>query len=320
MSDLPAWTRRLGPRQLQTLVTIAHTGSLSRAATLMATTQPGLSKWLRDLEDAMGVVLFERTTRRLAPTEYGHIVLRLAAQILGDTTRMADELQARQAGRLGRLNLGVLPGLAPVLLPDAIHWLQERGLEIEVVLRESTFDMLLPQLRQHQLDLLVARFDREALNAGGQRRVLFKETACIMASVDHPLQRRPTVDWTDLADQPWILPVPDSPMRRTVERAFERAGMPVPRSLLESASALTNRAMARKMGVLFITSRLSASELERDGTVRRLPLTASQPSAVGVLWMVNDLAPQQQYMLEALEAAARLHAEAAVGVVAETER
>ncbi len=306
MVDLPAWTRRLGPRQLQMLLVIAQTGSLSRTAELMATTQPGLSKWLKDLESSLGVVLFDRTTRRLAPTEYGHIVLRLAEQVLGDARRMHDEIEARKAGHLGRIKLGVLPGLGPALLPDALQAMQERGLGIELALQENTLDVLLPDLHDHRLDLLVARLDRAALNSGATIEPLFEETACVLASVDHPLQGRTQVSWQDLAQQPWILPVVGSPMRHMVESAFERAGLAAPRGLLESASSLTNRAIARRLGCLFVSSQLGADELERDGTLRRLPVPLGNlPTGVGVLWVMQTLAPQHRQVIDALHLAVR---------------
>lgn len=302
--ELPAWARRLGPRQLQTLLVIAQTGSLSRAASRMATTQPGLSKWLKVLEEALGVPLFDRTTRRLAPTDYGRIVLRLAEQVLGDTLRMHDEVRALQAGRLGRVKMGILPGLGAALMPGAVAWLQARQWQLEVALRENTLDALLPDLREHRLDMLVARLDRHALNAGVHIQPLFHETACVMARTDHPLHQQATLSWQDLAEQLWILPSAGSPMRHMVESAFERAGLPAPRSVLESASSLINRAVARRLGCLFVSTRLSALELERDGTVRRLPIALKElPTTIAVLWTVESLAPQHQHMLAALVAA-----------------
>lgn len=304
--DYPFWARRLGPRQLQTLLVIAQTGSLSGAAQRMATTQPGLSKWLKGLEEALGVVLFERTTRRLAPTDYGRIVLRLAEQVLGDTLRMHDEIRALQAGRLGRVKVGILPGLGAALMPGAVAWLEARQLQLEVALRENTLDALLPDLREHRLDMLVARLDRTALSAGVQVQPLFHETACVMAPVNHPLHRQAEVSWHELAVQPWILPSVGSPMRNMVESAFERAGLATPRSMLESASSLINRAVARRLGCLFVSTRFSATELERDGTVRRLPIVLTGlPTAIAVLWMVETLAPQHQHMVAALQAATR---------------
>ncbi len=303
-NDLPVWTRRLGPWQLQTLLEIARSGSISGAASRMATTQPGLSKWLKDLEGALGVVLFERTTRRLTPTPYGEIVLRLAEQIVGDTLRMHDEIRALQAGRLGQVKLGMLPGLGAVLVPEALAWLMQQKLHLEIVLRENTLEPLLAELREHKLDLLVARLDRQALNAGVHLHKLFEEPACVMAPVDHPLQLRQSLEWDDLVDHPWILPLAGSPMRHWVERAFERAGLSTPYSVLESSANLLNRATARKLGCLFVCTAMTATELERDGTVARLPVRMTEPpAAVGVLWAVDSLGPQQKHMLDALTAA-----------------
>lgn len=305
MADLPAWLRRLSLRHLEILLAIRRTGSLSRAAAVMASTQPGLSKWLRELEDDLGAPLFERTTRRLAPTAMGEAVLRHAERVVGEAERTREEIRAVQEGGLGWVQLGVLPGLAPVLVPPAIRWLRERNLGIHVRLRESTLDVLLPQLREHRMDLLVARLDRVARNAGLPTRTLFTEDVAVLASASHRLQSRVRLRWSDVAAEPWVLPVAGSPMRDTLDNAFAQAGLPTPPPLLESASPLTNRVMALDAGCLFLTSRHIAATLESGGALRRLPLRfAGVPTDVGVMWASATLSPQQAHVMAALEAAA----------------
>ena len=297
--------RRLSPRHLEMLLTIARTGSLSRTAEHMATTQPGLSKWLRELEAALGVPLFERTTRKLSATPFGEIVLRHAERVLGDADRTQEEIQALRQGRLGRLQLGILPGLGAPLMPGAIRRLQAQGVTLDVHLRENTLDVMLPLLKEHKLDLLVARLDRAARNAGVNMQPLLSERACIMACVNHPLQRRRSLTWADAAGQPWVLPVAGSPMRDLLDNAFTQAGLAIPRPLMESASALTNRAMAQQLGCLFLTSQHGAQVFESDGSLRRLPLSlGAAPTEIGVLWAVETLAPQQRHMMDALIATA----------------
>ena len=65
------WTYRLRLRHLQVLLSLASTGNLSQSAAALATTQPALSKWLKELEEDVGLPLFERHARGLRPTAYG---------------------------------------------------------------------------------------------------------------------------------------------------------------------------------------------------------------------------------------------------------
>ncbi|MBU4612135.1 LysR family transcriptional regulator [Achromobacter sp. GG226] len=276
-------------------------GNLSRAAEQLATTQPGLSKWLKEVETDVGAPLFERTTRSLRPTPFGDVVLRHAERMLGDAARTQDELQALQGGRLGRLVLGVLPGLGAMLMPAVIAHLRERGIALDLELRESTLDVMLPLLREHRLDLLIARMDNVALNTGMNRRILFTESVCVLASAAHPLHRRQRLTWADVAGARWVLPVAGSPMRHRIEQAFTQAGVPSPRAVLESASLLTNRAMAQQLDCLFVTSDHAAQMLASDGSMRRLRLPSpGGPTEVAVMWSVETLAPQQQHVIDAL--------------------
>lgn len=306
MNELPVWLRRLTPRHLETLLAIRDTGNLSRAAQRMSSTQPALSKWLRDLEDDLGSTLFERSTRRLAPTAAGDTVLRHAERVLGEAARTHEEMRALQQGRLGWVQLGMLPGLGPVLLPGALAWLREHGPGIDIRLRESTLDLMLPQLREHRIDLLVTRMDRIARNGGFACRSLFAESVCVMARAAHPLFARRRLSWEDAARAPWILPVAGSPMRDTLDNAFAQAGLPTPPAVIESASPLTNRALALSMDCLFLTSQHIGQAMQGQGELRPLPLVFSGvPADVSVMWSTARLSPPQAQVIDALAVAAR---------------
>ncbi|RAD65106.1 LysR family transcriptional regulator, partial [Burkholderia multivorans] len=69
------WTYRLRLRHLQVLLSLASTGNLSQSAAALATTQPALSKWLKELEEDVGLPLFERHARGLRPTPYGDALI-----------------------------------------------------------------------------------------------------------------------------------------------------------------------------------------------------------------------------------------------------
>ena len=71
------WTGRLRLRNLQMLLSLAQTQNISRSAVALNTTQPGLSKWLRELETDIGLPLFERHARGLKPTPYGEALIEI---------------------------------------------------------------------------------------------------------------------------------------------------------------------------------------------------------------------------------------------------
>ena len=92
------WTRRLRLQHLQLLVSLMETGNLSGTARAAHTTQPGLSKWLKELEEDVGAPLFERHARGLRPTPYGMTLFNHAQRVLTEMERARQNLEAMRSG------------------------------------------------------------------------------------------------------------------------------------------------------------------------------------------------------------------------------
>jgi len=95
------WTHRLRLRHLQMLLSVAQTGNLSQSAEALNTTQPALSKWLKDLEADIGLPLFERHARGLRPTPYGEALIEHARRIEGHLDSARDDMDALREGGSG---------------------------------------------------------------------------------------------------------------------------------------------------------------------------------------------------------------------------
>ncbi|RAB20178.1 LysR family transcriptional regulator, partial [Burkholderia multivorans] len=88
------WTYRLRLRHLQVLLSLASTGNLSQSAAALATTQPALSKWLKELEEDVGLPLFERHARGLRPTPYGDALIEHARRVEAQLDVARDDMAA----------------------------------------------------------------------------------------------------------------------------------------------------------------------------------------------------------------------------------
>ncbi len=97
------WTRRLRLQHLQLLVSLMETGNLSGTARAAHTTQPGLSKWLKELEEDVGAPLFERHARGLRPTPYGMTLFNHAQRVLTEMERARQNLEAMRSGSGSRV-------------------------------------------------------------------------------------------------------------------------------------------------------------------------------------------------------------------------
>lgn len=140
-------------RQLHYFRALAQTRSFGRAAGLVNVSQPALSMQIKELEAILGTPLIERTPRDLRLTRAGRSVLERADRILAEAMEL--EADARHARGLGELNIGMIPTVAPYLLPGTLAALRAADITRELRLRESQTANLLDGLRDGRLDAVV---------------------------------------------------------------------------------------------------------------------------------------------------------------------
>jgi LysR family transcriptional regulator, hydrogen peroxide-inducible genes activator len=142
-------------RQLRYLGALAEHRHFGRAAEACAVTQPALSMQIRDLEKFLGVELVERRPGEIALTEIGIEVARRGERILAASRDLVD--LARHRGRVlsGRLMLGIIPSLAPYVLPKILPPLQRRYPELRLELRETQTKVLIEELVRGTLDVVM---------------------------------------------------------------------------------------------------------------------------------------------------------------------
>ena len=141
-------------RQLECLVALAEAGHFGRAAGAVHVTQPALSMQIRALEAALGTALVERGPRGAVFTPTGQEVVRRARRVLAEV-RDIGQVARWARGLSGRLRLGVIPTVAPYLLPAALPLLRARNLALDLGVREAQTEALLDELRDGQLDAAV---------------------------------------------------------------------------------------------------------------------------------------------------------------------
>ncbi len=142
-------------KQLRYLSALSHHRHFGKAAEACAITQPALSMQIQELEAELGAALVERRPGEVAFTDIGHEVARRAEQVLAATRDLADF--ARHRGRLlsGRLQLGVIPSIAPYVLPKILPVLNRRYPDLRVELRETQTHVLLDELHRGALDVIM---------------------------------------------------------------------------------------------------------------------------------------------------------------------
>jgi LysR family hydrogen peroxide-inducible transcriptional activator len=142
-------------KQLRYLSALSHHGHFGKAAKACAVTQPALSMQIQELEAELGVPLVERRPGEVTLTDIGEEVVQRAERVLAGTRDLADF--ARHRGRLltGQLQLGVIPSIAPYVLPKILPVLQRRYPDLQVMLRETQTWALIEELTRGALDAIM---------------------------------------------------------------------------------------------------------------------------------------------------------------------
>ncbi len=142
-------------KQLQYLVALRRIGHFGRAAEACFVTQSTLSAGLRELETLLGLTLVERTSRVVRFTALGEKIADKAIRVLRETEELAETARAQGRPLHGELRMGVIPTIAPFLLPAMLPRLREQWPELKLYLREETSTAACDALHRGQLDCVL---------------------------------------------------------------------------------------------------------------------------------------------------------------------
>ncbi|SCB19036.1 LysR family transcriptional regulator [Cupriavidus alkaliphilus] len=277
---------RLRLRHLPLLLALARQRSVSRVAAELNLSQPAVTKTLREIEDIFMVPLFTRTRRGLEPTPTGLAVLAHARLTLADADALGRELAAIEAGLSGRLRLGVIPYISRGVLDTACTFGMAQTPRVSVLVREGTTDELVSALREHELDCVIAR-TFFAPGADIVQQPLYREEPALVVPIAAAARlARGALDWHRLAERDWILPPPNTPIRRTINTIFAVAGVAQPTPMVETYSIKTMATLMRRHpAATTIVPRAVANELvEARGAVALPHALSWDLPPVGVMW------------------------------------
>jgi DNA-binding transcriptional LysR family regulator len=300
------WTYRLRLRHLQMLLSIAQTGNLSQSAQALHTTQPALSKWLKELEADIGLPLFERHARGLRLTPYGQALCGHTRRIAGHLDSAREDMRALLDGGSGRVVIGTSGVSATGVVPLAVTRLIRQLPRAQVKLVESVMDQLVPRLLQGELDIVVGRtLPANAWLAGRElhSETLYRDPVNFVAGLQHPLAARRAVDWDDLLAYPWIIWPQGTPIRNALETALASAGRGLPRHCVETDSSLLNITLLAHSTLIGVASHRAARHFASLKLLRILPMTLDSFGQVSMYWRTDENRRAVTLALDCLRAA-----------------
>ncbi len=235
LPSLPSMINRLRLKQVALLIALEEYGSLHKAAESLHLTQPAATKALHEMEAALGVSLFDRSTRGMQATELGRCVIRYARLIQSDMRNLRDELSGIMQGKGGRLSIGTIMGAAPVIT-RALLRLREVQPDASVEITEDTSARQLLMLDQGRIDMMIGRSSVSSHPNLYDYEQLRDEPLCIVSGLNHPLAQMRSLRLQQLMTSSWILYSNNMPMRIWIESEFKLDGLRVPDNIVETAS------------------------------------------------------------------------------------
>ncbi|MEM7305935.1 MAG: LysR substrate-binding domain-containing protein [Planctomycetota bacterium] len=190
-------------RQLEYFLAIRETLNFRAAAEACFVTQPALSTQLQQLERRLGVQLFERDKRSVRPTAAGERLATQAQEILSRVDVFIEEAQTERPPLSGELSLGVIPTVAPYLLPRLLGPLRERHPELRLFLHEAQTQDLVQRALEGELDVLLLALEADL--RGLQTEALFSDPFLVALPPGHPLTGEELVRLGQLDGEPMLL-------------------------------------------------------------------------------------------------------------------
>lgn len=297
---------RLKIKHLKLLATVGEQNNIFKASQLLNMAQPAVTKTIRDMENALDLTLFTRSSRGVTPTPYGEVLIKHAKLILAQVRHVSEELVSLHEGVSGHINVGTLLAASPALLPKSVARLKAERSNISVTVTEGTNDMLIPKLLIGEIDVVVGRLPEVQDEEGVDSVALYYEPVSLVVRKGHPLLEKKKLTLKHLVGQSWILPSEGTVLRREIDNAFHAANLSVPSNNVESVSMLTNRTLLMETDMIAVMPDQVLKVYEEVGLLQRLPIAIKTDlGPVGYSVRVgHEYTPAVQFFLQTLREAA----------------
>jgi LysR family transcriptional regulator, transcription activator of glutamate synthase operon len=230
-------------RQLRSVEAVARHRHFTRAAQELHLAQSALSHQIRRLEEELGTPLFERTSRRVNPTEAGEAIAARARRVLAEVDGARAEVDELRGVLRGRIWIGALMPAGDVDVPGLLARFSQAHPGVEVALREGIAADMLGRLATDELDVAFCLLAGEIPDELGVERLSHDEVVAAFAPGRAPPVRH--VNVADLGRQAIIAPRRGSAITSVLEELFAAAGRPL-RLALESGDPFLLRALAAR--------------------------------------------------------------------------
>jgi DNA-binding transcriptional LysR family regulator len=274
--------RRIKLRQLDILMAVAKCGSMAKAAEDLAISQPVVSKTIAELENTIGVRLFDRSNQGVELTVYGQALFKQSIGVFDELRTGIRQIEFLADPTAGELRLGTSESIAAGLLSAIVDPFtrQYPGIALHVT-QADTATLENRHLRGRSIDLIIGRFHSSSTAEDIVAERLFSERPFVVAGVRNRWLRQRKIKLAELVQEPWCLPPTDSLPGALVSELFANHGLERPRTAITALSIhlqIALLATGRFLAIFpsnilhFSAKRLSLKVLPIDLKIRPWPV------------------------------------------------
>lgn len=255
--------RRLKLRDLHILLAVVQQGSMAKAASVLAVSQPAVSKAVADMEHTFGVRLLDRTRRGVQPTVFGNALARRGLVIFDEVKQCVGELEFLVDPRRGELRIATSESIAAGVLPAIVQAMSRLHPGVVLHVGQTVLsDVQYEELRSRRVDLWLGRIAEPFAHKDLTADILFEDPIAVVAGQGSQWTRRRKLRLADLEDERWILPPPDTLAGALVAELFQRESLDVPHAAIRTLSLhLTSNLLATNQFVGTLPSSLLRYDL-----------------------------------------------------------
>jgi DNA-binding transcriptional LysR family regulator len=268
---------RMKLHDLHVFMAVVQAGSMNKAATLLNTTQPAISRSIADLERTIGVRLLERSSQGIEPTEYGRALLEGGATVFDDLRQTLKNIAFLADPSSGQVRVGSSALLAASFVSAVVDRLSLRYPRMAFRLLTGYVETLHRELTERNVDLLIVRRFGPITDDRLHFELLFDDLFVVAAGAQNPYARRRRIELFELAKEPWVLPPPGTVIGSVVMEAFRTSGLDYPRTTVvtESPEVRTTLLATGRFVAIFPGSALKFPT--RRSEIKVLPVKLPMP-------------------------------------------
>ena len=292
---------------IRDVVAVAEKGSLRSASRHLNLAQSAITRSIRELEQELGAMLFERRAKGAVLTLVGEAFVRRAKGIQLDLQRARDEVEQLKGATAGGVAVALSTAAQIALLPRVVEPFRRRFPDVRLKVSEAVFPIAEAGLQDGTLDFYVGPFAEKSTPVELIAEHLFDNRRIIMGRRGHPLGS--AISLADLVDAQWMASSVTSNTEAEFYPLFERYGLPKPRIVAQTDSALSGIALCASSDLLGILPQQWATFLASSEIVQQIPV--KEPMPAPPIYCVRrarlPLTPAAEHLLDLFRRTAAIH-------------